>query len=94
MSNKRQSHDQQFFWAQAEAQLKSYLEKEYEIGTAGDKSVQHGAVAIGTKVRFYRFHHGRRGKVECFGGDEYNVEHGRDELQKALMKMKTQIEGW
>jgi hypothetical protein len=92
MSNKRKSHDQPFFWTQAEAQLKSYLEKEYEIGTAGDRSMQHGAVAIGTKVRLYGLYHSRRGKVEWVCGGEYNVEHGRDKLQKALMEMKTQIE--
>jgi hypothetical protein len=94
MSNKRaQLVGSAYTWNKAKNQLKDYLEKEYEIRTAGDMGVQYGAVAIGTRVRFYHWFR-VDGQLQRFGNVELDLVNDRETVQQRLRHIKAQIQGW
>jgi hypothetical protein len=96
MSNKRaQLVGNQNTWDEAEEQLEKYLKTEYKIKTAGDRGVQYGAVAIGTRVLFYHWFRDGGQQLETFGVklDLVNV-NDRETVQQPLRHIKAQIQGW
>jgi hypothetical protein len=98
-SNKRNSLvNTEHSWDEALGQLLKYLKLERE-NHRDDEMVfpQHGAVAIGTLVRFYEYHgaggSGTKPGTELVATDKFDVQAGQKLIQERLEAIKAQADG-
>jgi hypothetical protein len=99
MSNKRASAvgDEQA-WQAAKIQLGNYLAISRQHHTTGGMDPQHGAVAIGTRVRFYEY--GKPPPTRNTPNPvphlqlvaQFDVENHKEKVKRRLIKIKNQVE--
>jgi hypothetical protein len=99
LSNKRHSLvNTDRAWDQARRQLEKYLQLERGNHPAGEIVFpQHGAVAVGTRVRFYE-DFGTGGSrtnpgTELVAAGEFDVQADQKLIQRRLKAIKAQAEG-
>jgi hypothetical protein len=96
LSNKRaQDVGDDKIWREALRQLKEYLRIERESSTDSKMDPQHGAVAIGRRVRFYQyFRNGpnTRNDGQLHPAGDYDVMKDQTKVQRSLLAIKKQAE--
>jgi hypothetical protein len=97
LSNKRaQDVENEKVWKDALDQLETYLRIERESSTDSKMEPQHGAVAMGTRVRFYEYFRNpvtTRSKLDPLRqAGEFDVVKDQTRVQRRLVWIKKQAE--